>query len=375
MSFFEYSSRFSLFLIFIFTIFANERSVNAGNNVFEVRGVQVDVTSDTAAKAQKKALADGEMKAFNFLLRRLTLTIDRNRLPKFDTDQVADYVRDFEVIEEKISTVRYLARLNFRFKVQPTRDLLVDLNIPFSESISEPVLVLPVYQNSKYKLFWDDTNLLRDVWESHDGSSGLVPLIHPHGGLRDIGIIDAEHALKGDIRRLQNLGEIYQTSTIAVVHGILSNQLSKNGKILEIFMAIYSGSDQLLASPIKIFQNEGESEKDLLRRAVNLVIDIIDDGWKEKNIIDLNEANVASITVPITNLNDWLTIQKRLQTVFLITRIEPVLLSLDEVRVNIHYVGRIKQLHSALAQAELSLITEESELVLYPSSERPRDSY
>ena len=52
-------------------------------NVYEVTGVAVDVTAETAAAARDKALAlRGDVKAFRRLLERLTLRTDHPRLPE-----------------------------------------------------------------------------------------------------------------------------------------------------------------------------------------------------------------------------------------------------------------------------------------------------
>ena len=42
-----------------------------------------------------------------------------------------------------------------------------------------------------------------------------------------------------------------------------------------------------------------------------------------------------------------------------------VLLALDEVRVNLHYVGEPEQLRVALGQVDLSMVQEEGEWVIY----------
>ena len=76
---------------------------------------------------------------------------------------------------------------------------------------------------------------------------------------------------------------------------------------------------------------------------------------KEANIFDLSQQNILAITIPVTGLSDWLKIQRKLATVFLITGLDIVLLSLDEIRVNIHYVGKMRQLNTALRQFDLNL--------------------
>ena len=100
-------------------------------SVYEVRDVAVDVTAETAARAREQALAAGEHMAFRRLLERLTLREDHARLPELEQREITEYVQDFSVADEKTSAVRYLARLNFRFKAQEVRGLLHDFGVTF----------------------------------------------------------------------------------------------------------------------------------------------------------------------------------------------------------------------------------------------------
>ena len=92
-----------------------------GMDVFEVRDVAVDVTAETAAQAREQAHAEGQAGAFRTLLERLTLRIEHEGLPKLKADEIASYIKDFSVADEKTSSVRYLARLTFHFKPKEVR--------------------------------------------------------------------------------------------------------------------------------------------------------------------------------------------------------------------------------------------------------------
>ena len=114
-------------------------------DIFQITGVDVDVTAETAAMAREQALRDGETRAFQRLLERLTLRVDHGHLPHLGVREIEGYVKDFSIAEEKTSAVRYLARLNVRFKAERVRRLLTESGLPFAETPSKPVLVLPVY--------------------------------------------------------------------------------------------------------------------------------------------------------------------------------------------------------------------------------------
>ena len=83
---------------------------------FEVLGVTVDVTADSAQTARAQALAAGEKKAFRQLLQRLTLQAYHDRLPDVSAAEITGLIVDFAVADEKASSVRYIAKLDYHFR-------------------------------------------------------------------------------------------------------------------------------------------------------------------------------------------------------------------------------------------------------------------
>ena len=77
---------------------------------------------------------------------------------------------------------------------------------------------------------------------------------------------------------------------------------------------------------------------------------------------------VVAVTVRIGRLADWLKVREQLAGVAVISRIDLVLLSRDEVRVNLHYIGDQDQLALALEQADLIITREGDNWILGLSS-------
>ena len=333
-------------------------------DVFEVRKVDVDVTAETAAKARELALADGERAAFERLLRRLTLRSAHDRIPNLAASEVATYVKDFDVASEKTAPDRYIARLNYRFKADDVRGLLRDYGFSFAETPSKPVLVLPVYQAAAARLLWDDPNPWRDAWAARPKVDGLVPLVLPLGDLADIGAIGAEQALAGDTQRLTAVARRYDAGNTMVVHGSMGIDSASGVPVFEVIAARYGGARDDEAIVKSFIPATGESTDALLRRAAASVAVEIEDTWKLNNLLRFGRAAVMAITVPIRGLDDWLKVRKRLGGVAVIDRTDLVLLSRDEVRVNLHYIGESDQLAVALEQADLFLTQDGHDWIL-----------
>ncbi len=333
-------------------------------DVFEIRKVEVDVTAETAAKAREQALADGERAAFKRLLRRLTMRSAHGRIPNLDAAEIATYVKDFDVASEKTAPDRYLARLNYRFKADDIRGLLRDYGFAFAETPSKPVLVLPVYQVAAARLLWDDPNPWRDAWAARPNIDGLVPLVLPLGDLADIGAIGVEQALAGDAQRLAAVARRYNAGDTLVAHGILGTDSTGGVSVLDVVATRYGGARDGAAIAKSFIAATGESNDQLLRRAAAAIAADIEDNWKLDNLLRFGRAAVMAVTVPIRGLHEWLKVRKRLGRVAVIERTDLVLLSRDEIRVNLHYIGESDQLTVALEQADLRLSRNEHDWVL-----------
>lgn len=346
-----------LFVLFgAFLLAAAGNGWAAVGDVFVVDSLKVDVTAASTAEARDKALAIGERQAFRQLLERLTMRRDQGRLPAFSAAEIAAFVLDFEVAEEKASAVRYLATLNYRFKADAVRRLLIDREIPFAETTSKPVLVLPVYQAAGSLLLWDDPNPWREAWIRRPGKSSLVPTILPGGDLPDIATIGPEQAVAGDDQRLSAIAARYDAGDAIVAHATMN--MDRGRPDLEVYVTRY-GTAQQEETVVKSFTSgDQESLELLLARAADELTSQMEDNWKRDNLLQFGQQAVVAVKIRIGGLGDWLDIRNRLAGVAVIRKSDLVLLSLDEVRVNLHYIGDPAQLALALEQADLVINRE-----------------
>lgn len=337
-----------------FVFLSNERNCWAGQlDVFAVHNIKVDVTADSTAIARDRALAIGERLAFRELLERLTIRDDHPRLPAFNANEISAFIADFEVAEEKASKVRYLATLNYSFKAEDVRSFLKDQKIAFAETTSKPVLVLPVYQAAGSLLLWDDPNPWRAAWKNRHNKFSLVPTILPKGDLQDIATIGPEQTVAGDEQRLSAIAERYKAGDTVVALAIM--KLDRGRPDLEVYVTRY-GSVLQEQTVVKSFaSNDREDLDNLLSRASLELTSHIEDNWKRDNILQFGRQAVLAIKIKIRSLKDWLEVRSKLADVAVVRRSDLVILSLDEARVNLHYIGEPAQLALALEQADLKI--------------------
>lgn len=331
------------------------RAAGAIGNIFEVRGIPVDVSAETASAARARALTEGQQKAFRLLLERLTLQADRDRLPRLNAGDLELYVRDFGISGEKTSAVRYIAKMDVRFRPKPVRDLLHELGLRFAETPSKPVVVLPVYQTGGTTLLWDDPNPWARAWNARPETFGLVPTVMPIGDLGDIGAIGAEQAVEGDQARLGAVARRYGASDTVVAQAVLGIDVASARPSLEVFVTRY-GTELVEQTVVRSYAAaESEAVDGMLARAASDITALIEDNWKRDNLLDFSKGAVLAVVVPLRGLHDWREVNRRLSRVAVVRETEMILLSRAEFRVNLHFIGEVDQLALALEQADLVL--------------------
>ena len=324
------------------------------NKAFTIVGVNVDITSKSSADARQKALADGQKRAFERLMRRIVISDDLAMVPKLTKSEIDEYVLDFAVANEKNSPIRYLAELTYRFKAAEIRELLRGLEIKFAETLSKPVLLLPVYEAVAAKSLWDNPNPWRDSLAQQLPSEGLVPITLPAGDLRDIGIIGPEQAIAGDEALINAIGLRYGLDRVMVTHASLS--AGAGGRpALRVRVVSYGPDKRAGKLTFSTNQKRDETIKGLIQRAARLTIAKIEDRWKADNLLQFEQDSVVAVALPISSLTEWVEVKRRLNRTAVIQKLELVLFSRNEARINIYYLGDEEQLSLALAQADMRL--------------------
>jgi hypothetical protein len=248
-------------------------AADADDGAFVVRDVVVDQTADTAAAARVLALAQGQRSAYRRLMARL-VPAGATGVPALDSAGIGALIRDFDVAEEKTSAVRYLAKLTYRFKPRAVRSFLRDARVPFAETRSKPVLVLPLFDFEGERLLWDDPNPWREAWYAAPAKGGLVPFVVPYGDLRDFADIDAANALEGNKVRLALIGARYGTAWTMVVLARLSVDESGNSTTLGVTVSQF-GAASPEPTTIRQFEAEPEVRRRLAGIAVVMGIELI----------------------------------------------------------------------------------------------------
>jgi hypothetical protein len=134
---------FSTLLSFLFLMAAGFAHAD---DPFTVSGIAVDATGATPIEAQTLAIRDGQARAANILLNRLT--VEGERLSKgtvpVSEDNAAKMIRAMEIDNEKRSATRYLGDITVAFNPSAMQAYLRQAGLTMISSQARDRLVLPL---------------------------------------------------------------------------------------------------------------------------------------------------------------------------------------------------------------------------------------
>ncbi len=329
--------------------------------------VKVDATADSAAAARTIARLDGQRRALNDVVQRLSGSTDLSKMPKLDDRAITDLVASFEVANEKMSDVRYLADYTFHFRRARIRQLMAAAGIAAAETtVAKPVVVIPVLRNGDKLVLWDDPNPWREAWAQTTLASAPVKLALPLGGVGDLTAIDAEQAGSGDAQALAEIAQRNSTEEALVVVATPRRQEDRIAG-LDLSLKRYRSGHLIDTRTDAIEARPGESNEDILKRGVELAIADIEHGGRSAGDKEISLA----ATVPIHSLAEWVEVRRKLSAVPGIHAVSVVSLNRQEAKIIIKYLGSSDQLRSNLAGADIGLDGADPDWRLVPAGTAP----
>jgi hypothetical protein len=340
--------------------------------------VKVDATADSAAAARDVARIDGQRRALAAVVGRLSGSSEPAQLPKLDDKAITDMVESFEVANERMSAVHYVADYTYHFRAAKVRRLVRTADTSAAEgggksaaasagkstgegagkggaeSASKSIVVLPVYRDGAGLTLWNDPNAWRDAWSQRPSGSGPARLLLPLGDAGDLAAIDADKAGSGDSSALAAIAK-QNGGTEAIVAQATARR--RDGKLagIEVSVRRYRSGRLVDAHGTSYDASPGENEADFLRRTADAVAGDIESNVQKTAAASSDQPGSLAITVPIASLGDWLQVRSRLAGVTSIRKVDLLSLSRQEAKIEVKYVGSQDELKSSLAGVDLEL--------------------
>ncbi|MDH3236740.1 MAG: DUF2066 domain-containing protein [Alphaproteobacteria bacterium] len=346
-----------LILVAVLGLVAAVPDVKAqGVDPFTVEDVPIDATAKDARAARRKALAQGQEKAFGLLLRRLAHTSEHGRLPKPTSADIDALVDGISVRRERSSKVRYLALLTVRFKADRIRSILKIAGINYVDTPSRPVVVVPLYKSGNKLVLWEGANPWRAAWNKVPLKGGLVPFVLALGDLGDVQSINADQALKRDRKSLEVFAGRYSAGQVLIA---LAEETGGSAEhpTLVVRLWRFDAFTRRVRPAGRRGAVKAENRDGTFLATATAVARAIEQQWKIENQASIGgDPSELRVRVPIESLGQWTDIHDRVKRVRVVKGTRVLRLSRERAILAISYVGDIKRLSNGLAQQNIALV-------------------
>ena len=328
--------------------------------LYEVRGVEVRVEAENAAKAKVEAIFEAQEKAFNRLLVRLLGSDANARLPEIDSGEIARSMAGMSIEKERTAPKLYMATFTIRFRREAIQQLLDANELKFTARQAETVLLLALYKIGSRAVLWESPNPWRDAWTSLGPENSLTPVLLPLGDLNDVSAISARDVLEGKAEKLEALKERYK------VDYVLISVAEANGDKSGLRATLRGESPLGTLNWEETFTGPPGDIEAIAAVAAKRLLSAMEQQWRaEGPRTPASAAGVYTVAVPFSGLQEWQQIRDRIRATFGVNALEIKSLSARGAIVDITYDGELAQLNTALAGQGLILADNGEALVLY----------
>lgn len=319
-------------------------------SVFSVDKVDVDVSAATTIEARNQALAEGQQRALEIVMKRLVRIDDWPRLPPVaSAKDIQNIVEGFRVSDEKTGRGRYIARMSVQFKPGPLRRLLRGYNLPLNEDQARTALLVPVLEDLRGLQAWGD-HWWRQSWLAQDLNNVAAPLALPLGDMEDALIASPEDILIGSPDKLLALNERYDTQTVIVAHA-LADVDGQLGVTAYIFNA--DSSDVIVRT-----YRTGGAHGDMADMAVAELMSVLSERWKQVAVVASDEETSLPVLAEFSSLKQWVMMLRELEAASLVQVVDVREMSSRQAWLDLSYIGSIEQLSANLQQRDLELVED-----------------
>jgi len=335
----------------------------ASDPIFTVEDVKVDVTAENAIAARGKAFEEAQIKAFTELTTRMLPDADiaTTQIPAVNI--ISTMVRDFELTNEQLSSVRYLGTYTFRFKDRDVRRYFAKKGKSVSTVTSKKMLILPFVSRDNSTSIWAPGNPWMQAWNRVPDLSGIVPMEVPLGDLDDVRDITDSNAFNYEPNRLQNMLRRYGSKEAVITIATPNEELNKIIDPLAIAKGTLSveifrtdrGQPELVQD-VSVVSDGAMTRQELYDSAVTKVRGALQKNWKSRTAVaPTPSTKTVRAIVPIGSLSEWMRIQASLNRISSLNDVTLVSLSPRQANIEIRYRGNAERLALSLAQEGMEL--------------------
>ena len=314
---------------------------NAWADLYTVSGVNVSAESVSALEAKERALAEGQVEAFNQLLTRLVNAEKLTQLPPVTEESVLSYVQGVSIESEKTSATKYIGKISVQFDPKAVRELLGTESVPYLTGLPPSLLIVPEYDAFDKKLLLTTENPLYQGLKEEKTIAPFYQAIVPIGTEEEQTLTISE--VNEDTSLWKRLLSAYNKEKI-----MLLKLTQESEDVWRIETSFYPATSMENQRVYKKFRFSGNDVKAAAVEMTHAVFNEMEARWRADRTNNFEEKKVLYLRIPVQSLSEWLELEKQMKNWSFFESAEMRGLYLPQVLVEVSYKTDIETITSRL---------------------------
>ena len=337
----KYEVIYKLFLILLILIILSNKSYS---DIFKVENTILKTDYSKEKYSRNEAIIEAINSSFDTFAKRVLVEDEYWKIKNINFNNINEAIVKFNILAEEKNKKNFIFKTSITFHKKKIQNLLNSRNIIYTDTVSSPVLVIPIIKYNNIIKLWED-NFFLSNWNLEEDKARLVKYLIPSGDLEDQKNIDLNSF---DIN-------YYDSSYFLKKYGL------KNSLILYINLDKDLDNIQykLTLNKTNYYKVFSHKITDLQSsKLINTIKIETEKIWKKKNTIFSSLVTSLEFTTNIQNIRQLNIIRSKLQKLNNIKQIKDIEISSKAYRGKIYYSGTINDLNKNLE--EINFILKEN---------------
>ena len=341
-----------LFILSIIVFLFKTETVFSAETIYDVNNIQVSGKLNSNLD-NNKLIEEAFRKAFLIFINKTLLEKDIETLSKTNIQIIKDFIFTHQITSQKKSIdEEIILTVNVKFDPKKINNYLSINNISYADISEISISILPILRKENNLFIFSD-NFFYNEWNKteNDKKNTEAQLINYNLALEnaeDLFYINnnRENLELIDINKLNSLSE--EKNKIFLIF-----TLSEDTKV---FIKAYFNEKEVIKN-ITLNNNITDDYNSLIMN----VKDLINQIWKEQNLIDINTPAYLDIIFDIKKINDFLKFRTFLDTIDIIDNYSILEITNKYAKIRMKYKGKISNLREKFLNEKININIENNE--------------
>ena len=330
-----------IFIIYILIVLFQTGNVLSNSSIFNVNNVEI---GKETYKNKENLVNQAFIKSYDQLISRLLLEGDYKILSNTNLKEIKKLISYYQIINPEIEKKEDNIRVNVFFDKDRLHNFFYKKNILYADIVNTEVIFFPLLKKNNQHFIYTK-NYFYENWNLKN-SNRLIQYNLPFENIENIEKIklNKDNIFNLDVK---DFFKEYDIENLVFANIEISNNNAK------IFLNTKISGKKI--NKTLMIKGGGLIDKDFYNKIIFEIKNTIKDLIKSQNLIDVRTPSFLNVEIKLTDKNNLVEFNKRLENIDLIDKFSIRQLNKDFALAKIKYLGKINKIINKLKDQNINL--------------------